>query len=368
MIKYLYPLFFLSSIWNVTAQDKIEFITLKVKKPLQMMDFHCDEVIDLRNDKKSIGFIRKGLSKKKRIADFPDDFENYLKKSIDILLPKKENSIGIILGIRGIDISEYEGHREEIGKCRMQIEICKKEGDIIYSIGYEDIVIKGKGIDVTKGHSKRILKTIEKALTRFRVRDNIYRKGILLDEALAIPKWDLNQVPKKGLYSSLGQLLQQRPFLENGFDVQVILKETHFPQYTLHKEIGNIETPFISDGEDLFIKAELYGGKGYYRKAKYLGKYIYVEDYIPIHQTSTGSMMGSIVGPVGSAIGYALDYNIRSLGYILNTDTGNCYFLDRLNLSALLKEHPDLIEEFEKSNKEPEDVANIIRKLNEKSK
>lgn len=325
---------------SIQSQKKKHIVELKIKKELPVDNFYISEIIDNRIIKDNIGFAQKGLLNKKVPAVLPDSLEVYLKEKLEILVPKKENSTPITLIIHEFNVSERTTAFSEKGMFRTQIEFAKKAGDKLLSLWYCESEVEKGGMDVTKGHRKRVLKGISECIESFNKSDWQNTEGSLIDKSTKV-SYDYSKVPKAGLYASFSQLAKNNPMNIRDYRLKP-KKGKKYPKYKLLDKNGkkiNKRVVFISDGKDIYINASRYSYDTHFVKSKMIGRYIYFEDRVSDADAALA------FGLIGAAI------SNQGTGIVVDTKDGMAYLLNKKNTLQILEPYPGLKEKYLKRRK-----------------
>jgi hypothetical protein len=355
-MKNIYIVTLLLFTINSFAQKKSHVVEINVENSLSQIDFRISKIIDNRLIKDNIGFAQKGMLNKRVPAILPDNFEPYLKTLFSKLLIPKKDSIELVAIIHEFNVSEQTKTFSEFGNFRIQIEFAKIKNEQLYSVGFVEHQIEEKGMDVTKKHSNRALEGIIYCLNEFNKNNWKNSEGELIELENNNLKFDYNSIPKPGLYSSFTKMSQNTPFLETGYKIDKRAKKK-YPKYFIFDEDGKKIKKRImgfSDGENIYVNASRYSFESHYVKSKRIGKYIYFEDRF------SDPMAAVMFGLLGTVLSNTAN------GIILDTETGLVTILNYENLTKLLSEHQDILNEFKSSKKRLIDIENAIIALNEK--
>ncbi len=157
---------FLAAINYVHGQDEI--IELKNEHvKIESRDFYIRSVIDGRSDKSRIGFAQVGLFNKKVNANFKTSIENTFQSYFDNVLKKGENQLAIVLKVIDFFISEKTIFTSETGRAEIKVEFYILSNNQLGKIYETEAFYEESGIDVTKGHERRIRKVLTICLNKF---------------------------------------------------------------------------------------------------------------------------------------------------------------------------------------------------------
>ena len=358
MKKLITLTLFLSFVHVLYAQSGTHIVKLKIDRPL-FRGITCEEVIDKRMISDNIGFAQKGLANRKVPVHFEEAFTPYLAKHINKLFFAEEDQRALVFIFHELNVSERTTAFSERGFCRMDIEFAEYRDSSLYSLGRYDCDIEKKGGDVTKKHDDNILECLTNCITSFYQSDWKNLEPELIenqeqeDEATS---YDYNNIPTKGFYTSFSTLAKGQPLENVEFSLYKIDAPAKQEKYTVAKMDKTIKRKimFISDGESIYIHGSRYATLNYFTKARHMGKYIYFEDKYA--NPAAGAAFG-LLGAVASN---------TTKGIILDTTTGLVSILDHKTLFNLIKDHPDILETYNKSKGKLADRRKALLELNSK--
>ena len=341
-------------IGNLSAQEKMHLITLEPGTDLNT-GFYISEVQDARQIQGNIGVAQTGLANKQVPANFEEDFSIHLQKYLNSILPKKKDAQPLTLKVHKLYISERTSAMSELGSCELKVEFIKNEDGKSYSLGTFQSTTEGKGMDVTPKHDERIREAIAICLEQF---EKSNWKNAATNEIVADVASDKNLLPsnlQKGLYFDFEDLLNNTPNQELKYKTKSIAqskKSEHF-QVFQHEKNKRIKNLFgYSDGQSVYLNASRYTQEEYFVKSKFMGRYIYFED-----QYSSKAATAAL-GLLGAAV------STKHTGIVLDTKTGITTVLTNKNMESILKDYPELLEEYNRSKKTVEDDRRMIEKIN----
>ncbi|QYA25056.1 hypothetical protein G3I01_05875 [Gramella sp. MT6] len=340
---------------NITAQEKMHLITLKPEADLNF-EFFVTEVQDARQNKGNIGVAQTGLMNKQVPANFSEDFSLHLKAYLNSILPEKQSAQPLIVKVHKLYISERTAAMSELGSCEVSVEFLKSENGKLYSFGTFQSSVEGKGMDVTPKHDDRIKEAINNCINKF-TSSNWQNSEIAQEPSEPEDKneFDSKETLKAGLYFDFEDLVNNSPKQDLPYRTKRILKNyksEHFQvlQQEKNKRVKNLFG--YSDGENVYLNATRYTQSEYFIKSKFIGRYIYFED-----QYSSPSATAAF-GLIGAAV------SNRHTGIVLDTKTGITTVLNNKSMESLLKDYPELLNEYNRSKKTVEDDRKMIEKIN----
>jgi len=333
---------------TVMAQKEHKITLNPTNSQLTERKFFIKEVVDVRANKETIGYAQKGLSNRIVNANFSEPFTEYLQKVFDKMIPARRGLTPIIAKVHNLYVSETATAWKETGMATIAIEFISEDGTM--SRGLYQATEQRKGADVTKKHDERILAALTSCLTQL-----MSRWGTNLTPVvdLAITKFDPQQPINKGIYLSFSDFMLNKPITTIDFLVEEVAKKT--PLYKIRdkktdKKLKNVYGVF--DGQDFYLNASQYSYATHYTKAQFKGRFIYFEDKV----SNTGSTIAfGLIGALAST---------KTMGLVLDTQTGLISELTRDYLAIILKDYPELRQMYNDSNKELPIKRVIVKKLN----
>ena len=165
MQKYIVLLFLLSSqiLWGqeeliVLQNEPIEF---------EADGFFIKKVVDYRSNKDSIGFVQKGLFKKKKItAKMKNGVEPSISKFLENNFEQDPEGVPIVLRITELQISETS-KLPVTGKAEIKMEFYREKNGSIGKLYEGEAYVEKPAVDVTKTHEERIREVIATCIESF---------------------------------------------------------------------------------------------------------------------------------------------------------------------------------------------------------
>ncbi|MDT0675199.1 hypothetical protein [Autumnicola musiva] len=341
--------------FTTSQAQKDHLITLEAKDSLQT-NFYIKKVIDARSQKENIGVAQKGAFNKKVPANFSEDFVPHLQNYFNNLLPANEEKIPLILKVDKLYISERTSAMSEQGVCEVQLEFLKDVDGQEYSLGIFSSSLEGKGMDVTGKHDERIKDALKNCITEFSVSNwkEMELQPLSTTNITETFNWDTK--PVKGLYMNFDDLKNNKPHTDVLFNSKLVGKNKKAEHYMAYQDgkKKRIKKLFgYSDGEDIFLSASNYTTTEYFVKALLKGRYIYFEDQF---SSPTAAATFGVVGAMAS---------MKHTGIILDSKTGITSILNNKNMEKLLRKYPELLIEYDKTDKSVEADRLMIQKINE---
>jgi len=196
-----------------TLQAQEYYIKLK-HEPIIIpgQNFYITEVVDGRLNQTDIGFVQTGAFNKKVRADFEHGLATELTDYFRTCQTVFSNFEPILLRVTYLDIYEKTTFNE-LGRVDIRVEFYRVVDDMVIKIYQADAYEEEYGMDVTKGHEKRIRKVLTRCLNDF-AKSGVTREIPLVqtENEEAIPK-----EPQSGWMAQ--EELEQTP---------VVVEETHF--------------------------------------------------------------------------------------------------------------------------------------------
>ena len=351
-MKKLFVLIFCCLLSSVTAQKKSHILELEPVVLEEITQFTINKVIDKRLIKSNVGFAQKGLTNRRVPALLPDSFETYIKSILNKMIPTCTNCDSLVAIFHEFNVSEHTKAMSELGTFRMQVEFARSQPDGLYSVGYVETQIEGKGLDVTKKHAERALEGIKYCLLEFNKSEWQKKKGEKIDTITQF-KFDFTKIPKAGLYSSFSKMNKEEPFKTEGYEISHT--KGKYPKYFIKGNDGKRITNRVmgfSDGESVYLNASRYSYQSHFVKCKEMGKYMYFEDRF------ADPMAGVMFGLLGSALSNS------AKPILLDTTTGLIIKLDDIGIRKFLEKYPNIKKEYYSSKRQIKDKAAAIKKIN----
>ncbi|MBV6483894.1 MAG: hypothetical protein KFKLKKLM_00355 [Flavobacteriales bacterium] len=352
------------------AQNIVHVIKLNPDSALKNRRFSCLEVMDARINKENIG---SAIGNANAIAQLAGDFVSHLTTTINKMLPQDEGKPRLIIIVRNLSISEKTESTEKLAFCKVEIEFAKKVDSTLYSLGVFDANIIGKGNDVTNFHDKRILLGLEECFKKLDETNWENAKEFIIEDIHHKLMYDFRKIPPKGVYSNYEQLIRGNMLDTTGLKIKPISDLKNNTDYNI--KINKIDNPknvqFVSDGENIYIRANRY----YFKKSTIVGKYIYFRGkFQPTINTETDLTTGAAYVAAGIVTGIltgivllpAGNSNAPINGLVLDTETGELKGLTDYYITNITKSYPEIFKEYRASKRNLEAKEMVIKKLNSK--
>ena len=325
-------------------------ITLKPAKTIiPARQFYVAAVLDSRLNQETIGFVQKGLSNKRIEANFKGPFIPYLQRVFNQMVPVDQSMTPIIANIHNLYISETTTFSKEIGKAEIAIEFLSM--DTLKSYGVYHTIEQGKGIDVTKKHNQRIVAALEACLHQLAKNWTSSPQELPLSTNTS---FDPNQPLAKGVYNSFSDLRSSTPTTDTVFEITQISKKRALYNIQVKGSTERLKGVYgVSDGQNFYLNAAQYSYQNHFVKAAFTGTYYYFED--KVSDTGAAVMFG-LIGALASN---------KKVGFVLDTQTGMIYQLNRDFLARVLKNFPDLRKMYNESSKDLAARKAVLKKFNE---
>ncbi len=339
------------------AQPKPKVIELKNVETQKDFNFQIDTIIDLRANKAIIGTVRKGLSNRAVPAVFPYEFNAYLEDIMQRYLPNSDGP-KISLVVHEFSIQEKQSALSEKAIFHLDLGFAIREGSNFLEVYRYDEVIDEHGLDATAQHAHNINKGFVNALYFFQRSDWESNPGTLIQDASNYD-FDHTTIPKKGIYTTFNKLAQNQPEMESGYVLKPFGNRKHlnyklkFPKNEKPKTLFR----FISDGENLYVANGIYNNtlnNNVFTKASAFGKYIYVRASI------TDPAVGAAFGALGAMA------STNNKGVVIFTETGEIKPLTNEIIVEIIKEHPEISQEFINGKQNKMSIEKAIIDINKK--
>jgi hypothetical protein len=347
--------FLVLAITKISAQEKMHFIKLENGSALHT-DFYINEVQDNRQIQENIGIAQKGMMNKQVPANFKEDFSLHLQNYFNSILPPAQEKQALTIKFHKLYISERTSATSELGTCEVMLEFLRNENDNLISLGTFQSSVEGKGMDVTPKHDERIKDAIDICVAKFSATN---WKNATIAETNETPPSKQQFNPKmllnKGLYYDFEDIVNNAPKQDLQYRIKTLAnnkKVTHFQvlQPDKNKRIKNLFG--YSDGQHIYLKSSRYTQSDYFIKSKMIGRYIYFEDQYSSPEAAAA------FGLIGAAA------STRHTGIVLDTKTGIVTVLNNKNMENLLKDYPELLNEYKLGKRKIEDDQNMIARIN----
>ena len=165
MKKILIVLFIFFHILSYGQKKLIELKNEPVD--IKLNGFYISSVIDGRENHDNIGFVRVGMFNKKVNADLSGGVEHSVLNYINNSLIVDTNLVPIVIKIVYLNISENTTFSSEIGRAEIKVEFYQLEDGKLGKLYETEAFLEEPGMDVTKGHEKRIRKILITCLKSF---------------------------------------------------------------------------------------------------------------------------------------------------------------------------------------------------------
>ncbi len=150
----------------LSAQEEV--ITLQnVPMEVRAHGFYIAKVVDARKKQENIGFVQKGVLKKKKLdATMEGGVAPAIYKYLEQSFTQDEAGVPIILYITQLQISESTG-LPVTGKAEVKMEFYREKNGSIGKLYAAEAYVEKPAVSVTKTHEERIREVIENCLGNF---------------------------------------------------------------------------------------------------------------------------------------------------------------------------------------------------------
>ncbi len=347
--------FLFISLTQICKAQKLHVVKLPfIQSDELLLDYQISKVLDNRINKEYIGQVNKGMMNKKRDAVTEDSLVKSLSTFIGRSFVKSNPEDKYILSVNKLWISEQIRMTKEIGF--LELQFFKEQDNVMMDYGICSKEVEKGGMDVTKGHGKRITKAIQECLIEFNeTKDDVVPMGLSATKDLNVEYYDFNANHlKEGFYANESDLL-------NGVAVSygnITMKEKgkKHKSYIIKRASTKkkIKDLFYSDGTDLYLNvvAFQYNAQSFV-KCENRGRFLFFRS--KFSDPNASAAFGAI-GAIASN---------KERAYILDTKTGTIKHLKDEYMNQLLEPHNELITEYVKLPKKVDDKLILINKLNE---
>lgn len=354
MKKVIAVLLFLSTFYGFSQSEiKYHKISLEDKNDMPIgLNFSISKVYDGRQFKENIGIVQKGPFNKKVLANFEKPLEEEILKYLSVILPSAKKNI--VIRINDLYVSEYTKAFSEVGFATIVLDIIEQKDSLNYIVGTYSYTAEGNGMDVTGKHDMRLKEALVQIMTEYKNTSADKKIQIVFDANQVITNRNLVATPKKGIYLTFADVLNEKPFTED-FDF-TNRKEKFYVLDAYGKDKSNYFG--FSDGENFYINVSKYANGKFYAKTSILGNKYFVEDvaYDPNNAVVAGAMFGIVGVLVASSAGSG------DVPMLIDCYSGQPIFLSNSEIKTLLKPQPGLYKEYKESKKTNQDIKNIIEK------
>jgi len=281
-------------------------VTLTPTSALSGIKFSSLKIIDDRIFKGNIGYVTRGklVPNNKKIV-FPEKFETYMEKTLNILLPKKKESNNLVLIFKRFTVSEKIGTLNQYGFFNIEIEFARQVDTLLYSLGTFNANISANNSRVKYTHAERILKGLVVCFRKFDKTEWKSNQGILIEKHHETISYDYKSVLPKGVYLNYRQMIKKSPLDSINFEIKQVKQSKRYVAYEIDfkGKINSDLVNFVSDGTTIYIHAN----RNHFLKSKCYGKYIYFQGKVPIPTNTNNATLFPINDKItASVIGGAL--------------------------------------------------------------
>jgi len=159
----IFLLIVISSI-SVTGQvHKINLVEQKYQFK-EIRAYNIEQVVDARTEQHSIGWVQKGITNKKRLADFELEFENELETFLDRAVLNWDQSTSVLFKFNELKVWEETKMTSEFAYVSLDLEAYMITEDGYKFISSFESSFETRGMDVTSKHETNIIKALEVVL------------------------------------------------------------------------------------------------------------------------------------------------------------------------------------------------------------
>ena len=336
------------------AQSKIKYhaISLVDKNDTPIgLNFSISKVYDGRQFKENIGTVQKGPFNKKVLANFEKPLEEEFFDYLSVILPPSSKTISI--RINDLYISEFTKAFSETGFATIVLDVIEQKEGADYIVGTYSYTAEGSGMDVTAKHDNRLKGALIQILTEYKMTSPEKKTMIGFDSNQVVVNRVLVDTPKKGIYLTYADVLNEKPFAEDFSFTNK--KEQYYIMDADRKDKSNYFG--FSDGNNFYINVSKYANAKFYAKTSVVGNKYFVEDvvYDPNSITAAGAMFGLVGVLIASSSG-------GSVPMLIDCYSGQPIFLSNSEIKTMLKPVPELYNEYKESKKSNQDIKNILEK------
>jgi len=325
------------------------------------MQFYVAGVFDGRQFTDNIGTVQKGIANRPVLARFEKPFLEETTQYLTAAYPKKEGLYPVWVRINDLYVSEYTDKNEETGYASVVMDVMTKKNDNLYIEGTYGGNIEGTGMDVTRKHNVRIRQAFNKCL-------GLYEVTLPEDKTMEVfteenTKREIPVKPAMGVYRSYLDMVKNKPLANDTY----YLKQDKDKYYIINRTNSQKCSNFYaySDGETVYLNVTKYANEKYYAKTERIADKYYIEkvaydQFKAISQVAMFQLFGYYGG--------AVIIDDISMPMLADCYSGQPFFLSKSGIKTLLAPQPQLLDEYKKSKKTPEDIKRIVTKYYELTK
>lgn len=353
-MKKVIVIFLFLATFSGFSQSEIKYHTIslmdKNDTPIGL-NFSISKVYDGRQFKENIGIVQKGPFNKKVLANFEKPLEEEFFNYLSVILPSANKNIAI--RINDLYISEFTKAFSETGFATIVLDVIEQKEDIDYIVGTYSYTAEGNGVDVTAKHDNRLKGALIQILTEYKMTSPDKKTMINFDPNQVVANKNLVDTPKKGIYLTYADVLNEKPFVEDF--IATNKNEKFYIMDASRKDKSNYFG--FSDGNNFYINVSKYANAKFYAKTSIVGNKYFVEDviYDPNSVVAAGAMFG-LVGVLIASSGSG------SVPMLIDCYSGQPIFLSNSEIKTLLKPQPELYKEYKESKKSSQDIKSVLEK------
>jgi len=224
------------------------------------------------------------------------------------------------------------------------------------SLGTYHSKIEGGGMDVTKGHSKRIKKGLRECIKNF-----MSGKKAVFDYD-SFEKLDFSQgVPnelKEGFYDSYAALIRNTPLPDTMTEGKTNKVNKQIVRYFLRNQDGERAKFYAYKSKnDLYLNVSSFGNvASHYLKSHTKGRY---QSFVERVTDPAATAAFGLIGAAASTKKYL---------FILDLATGEVVICNKEFLLPIVKDYPDLVTEHRKTKQKIPDRIVLMQQINDRLK
>jgi len=133
--------------------------------------FYIKKIIDAREEKENIGFVQKGVFKKKKVdADLKNGVENAIADFLEENFMQDSSGIPIVIRVTKLEISESSTLPIK-GMAEIRMEFLREKDGSLGKLYQAESFIEKPAVNVTATHEERIREVIVSCLQNFNESD-----------------------------------------------------------------------------------------------------------------------------------------------------------------------------------------------------
>jgi len=320
------------------------------------MKFYVAGVYDGRQFTDNIGTVQKGITNHPVLANFEKPFIDELTQYLTAAYPKRDDTYPVWVRINDLYVSEYTDRDEETGFASAVMDVMIKKGDSLFIEGTFGGNVESTGMDVTKKHPYRIKQALNKCLGLYEVALPEDRQHEPFTEDKT--QREIPVKPAEGIYSSYLDMVKNKPLGTNYYLQQDKKDSSRYYVINRTNSMRCDNYYAYSDGENVYLNVARYTHEKYYAKTERIANKYFIDNLAYDQKRAITQMaMYHIAGIAG----WLANSDVK-MPLLVDCYSGQPFFLSNNGIKTLLEPEPQLLSEYKKSRKTPEDIKAVITK------